>query len=94
VISISILLSAALLANLQESRAATNGTTDANQLVREVIQNEIQAEASNNNLWSYRELTKRKGRELLLGYCQTEQGTVHHALAVNGQPLNSRQRQS
>jgi hypothetical protein len=90
----SILLLAVLSPNLEQTGMAANNSADANQLVREVIQNEIQAEPSNNNMWSYRELTNRKGKELLLEYCQTKYGTIHRLLAVNGHPLNPSQRQA
>jgi hypothetical protein len=94
VASTSGLLLASLLANPQQTRAAVMNATDANPLVRDVIQNEIQAETNDNDLWSYRELTKRKGKELLLEYCQTKYGTIHRLLAVNGHPLSPRQRQA
>ncbi len=93
-VSTSILLLAVLPPNLEHTGVAANNSAGANQLVREVIQNEIQAEPSNNNMWSYRELTNRKGKELLLEYCQTKYGTIHRLLAVNGHPLNPSQRQA
>lgn len=67
---------------------------DPDQLVREVMQNEIQAENSEHDLWSYRELTRRKGKELLFEYCETKHGTIHRLLAVNGHPLGKSQRQA
>ena len=62
--------------------------------MREVIQNEIRSQTNDTNLWSYRELTKTKGRGVLLEYCQTKHGTIHRLLAVNGHALNSKQRQA
>ncbi len=94
VVSTSALLLAVLLANLRLTRAALLNGRDADQLVREVIQNEIQAEIDSRNLWSYRELTRHQGKELLLEYCQTEGGTIHRRLAVDGQPLSARQQQA
>lgn len=70
------------------------GNTDVDQLVLEVMQNEIQSQLQETNLWSYRELTKNGGREVLLEYCQTKYGTIHRLLAVNGRPLGSKQRQA
>lgn len=72
--------------------APAENNTD--QLVREVIQNEIQSQLHDTNLWSYRELTRTKGRERLREYCQTKSGTIHRLLAVNGRPLNPKQRQA
>lgn len=69
-------------------------SADVDRLVREVIQNEIQAEVQETDLWSYRELTRSGGRERLIEYCETKHGTIHRLLAVNGRPLDSKQRQA
>jgi hypothetical protein len=69
-------------------------STDLDHLVREVMQNEIQSQLNETNLWSYRELTRRKGKELLFEYCETKHGTIHRLLAVNGHPLDKSQRQA
>jgi hypothetical protein len=74
--------------------AAVQNAADAQQLAREVIENEIRAEVDDQNLWSYRELERRDGDELLYEYRQTRQGTIHRLLAVNGRPLNARQRRA
>lgn len=87
-VSISILLLAVQI------RAAGLPGNDAQQLAREVIQNEVQAEANNHNLWSYRELTRRNGNELLYEYRETNDGTIHRLLAVNGHPLNPKEREA
>jgi hypothetical protein len=92
--STSILVLALLLPGPEEFGSAANNSTYSNQLVREVIQNEIQGQANDNNLWSYRELTERKGKSQLLEYCQTKYGTIHSLLAVNGQPLSPSRRQT
>ena len=96
-ISTSIILLALLLSGPEQFGAAANNSTDSNQLVREVIQNEIRSqvhETNDNNLWSYRKLTKREGKSQLLEYCQTKYGTIHRLLAVNGQPLSPSQHQA
>jgi hypothetical protein len=80
-----------------QMRAASNDGADAKQLVREVIQNEIKSqaeEAGDEHLWSYRELTRQKGKELLYEYCQTKYGTIHRLLAVNGRPLSPSETQA
>jgi hypothetical protein len=66
----------------------------AHRMARAVIQNELRAEAHDDSLWSYRKLAKRDGRELLFEYCETQDGTLHRLLAVNGHPLNARQRKA
>jgi hypothetical protein len=90
----SFFLLSLLLSPPEQFEAAANNSTDSNQLVREVIQNEIQGQANDNNLWSYRELTNRKGKSQLSEYCQTKYGTIHRLLAVNGRPLSPSQRQA
>ena len=73
---------------------AINREADAKQLVREVMNNELKAqaeEAGDDHLWSYRELTRQKGKNLLFDYCETKYGTIHRLLAVNGHPLSQAQ---
>jgi hypothetical protein len=72
--------------------AASNAEPD--QLVREVMRNEIQAQTREDELWSYRELTRRRGKEQLVAYCETKDGTIHRLLAINGHPLDASQRQA
>src|SRR5579872_5678973 len=85
-ILVSLLLSSPI-------RAATPSGKDAQQLAREVIQNEVQAEANNHALWCYRETKKSVGKEMLYEYCETREGTLHRLLAINGHPLPPQQRQ-
>lgn len=73
---------------------AVQSTVDPDELVREVMQNEIQAQTREDDLWSYRELTRGKGREQLVEYWETKDGTLRRLLAVNGHPLDARQRQA
>ena len=88
VTSLSILLLATHLG------AVSDQNKDAQQLVRDVIQNQLWAQTHNHNLWSYRELRKTDGKQLLFEYCETKEGTIHRLLAVNGHPLDARQRQA
>ena len=62
---------------------------DANQLVREVIQNELQAQAGDQTHWRYRELERHNGREELRDVIETQFGEIHRLLAVNREPLTS-----
>ena len=94
VVSTSALLLVAVLASVRQTGSAVLNAQAASQLASEVIQNEIKAEIDNKNLWSYCEVTKHQGKELLLEYCQTEHGTIHRLLAVDGQPLSGEQRQA
>jgi hypothetical protein len=95
-ISLGVLLVSVLFefSNPKQAGALVSDISDANQLVGEVVQNEVQSQVNDHNLWSYRELTKQKGKELLLEYCQTKNGTIHRLLAEDGRPLNAAQRQA
>ena len=66
---------------------AASPVTNANELVRDIIRHEIQAEANDTALWCYHDVTDRHGEQVLLGYCQTKYGTLDRLLAVNGRPL-------
>jgi hypothetical protein len=94
VVLTSAVIASAASAPIPAVKTAASNGADVDQLVREVIQNEIQSQLNETNLWSYRELTKTMGREVLLEYCQTKYGTIHRLLAVNGHPLDSKQRQA
>lgn len=74
--------------------AATPHPTDTRQLARGILQNELRAEENDHSLWCYRELTRGQGNEWLFAYCQTNAGALHRLLAVNGRPLDQRQREA
>jgi hypothetical protein len=94
-ISIGVLFLAVLVMNpARTSSSAATPETTPDQLVREVMHHEIQAELNDTNLWSYRDLTERHGQEVLLEYCQTKYGTIDRLLAVNGRPFGLSQRQA
>jgi hypothetical protein len=93
-ISTSFLFAVLAINPAKSSSLTANMQTDGGQLVREVIENEIRAQLNDKNLWSYRELTKRNGKELLREYCQTQYGSIHRLLAVNGRMLDANQRQA
>lgn len=90
---LALLLPFTIAIPLRTGKAVTT-TADADQLVREVISNETQSQVNDHNLWSYRELTKRKGEEVLIEYYQTKNGTIHRLLAEDGHPLNPEQRRA
>jgi hypothetical protein len=90
---VSPLAATSILLFTIQMRAAGPQSTDAQQLAREVIQNEVQAEANNHNLWNYRMLTRSNGKELLFECRDTKDGTIQRLVAVNGHPLNPRERQ-
>jgi hypothetical protein len=67
---------------------------DANQLARQVFQNEIQAEVQDQSLWCYRKLQVEQGKKKLFAVCETKEGEIDRLLEVNGQELSPKQRQA
>jgi len=86
-----VLFAIALLSVVGPVPPAVQSEADAQWLAREVIRNEVQAEAKNNSLWDYRELSKEDGKELPLEYRETKDGTIHCLLAIDGHPLTPRE---
>jgi hypothetical protein len=56
-ISLGVLLVSVLFefSNPKQAGALVSDISDANQLVGEVVQNEVQSQVNDHNLWSYRE---------------------------------------
>jgi hypothetical protein len=75
-----------------KSEAAPEEQETANQLVRDVIYNENQAEIDDRSCWRYRELDTEARRTLLFDVFDTRYGAVHRILAINDEPLNAAQR--
>lgn len=84
----------ALAAATPQQETAIRPNIDANQLAREVVQNELKAESDDQTLWRYRQITEQNGTTQLLAVVQTKQGEIHRLLAVNGKPLGPKQAQA
>jgi hypothetical protein len=76
----------------QNARAIPRPQIDANRLARAVFHNEIEAQSHDQTLWSYRELEEDHGTTELFAVCQTNDGEINRLLAVNGHPLDPKQR--
>lgn len=70
---------------------AQEPTTDAAQLMREVIRNELQSQVGNQRLWRYREVREADGKKELREVYQTRCCDMYRVLAINGGLLNPRQ---
>jgi hypothetical protein len=89
----------ALVASSFASSARSSRTHDmslkpglsADQLAQEVVQNELQAQERDKNLWSYRKIREENGRRELLEVVGTTDGEVHRLLSINGVPLNEQE---
>jgi hypothetical protein len=81
------------LNHAQNPTANPNPQIGADQLVHEVIQNELQAQAGDQTNWRYTDLKEEDGRKELRDVIGTKDGDVDRLLAVNGQPLTPAQDQ-
>jgi hypothetical protein len=75
----------------QKTSENPDSKMEANQLVREVVQNEVHEENDRQTLWRYRELDEKKGRKELNDVIETKIGSIRRLVSVNGQPLSSAQ---
>lgn len=77
----------------QGARSSLETHLDADQLAREVVQNELKAQVDDKSLWKYRELSQKDGKVELWEVVETRDGEVHRVLSVNGQPLTGKRRE-
>lgn len=72
--------------------AQTNQQESAQQLVREVVWNEIDAQNSKPVYWRYLETDTNDGAKKVFDVCETKAGTVKQLVSVNGGPPSPAQR--
>jgi len=65
--------------------------TDAAQLMREVIRNELQSQVEDQSHWRYREIREANGKKELREVYQTKCGDIYRVLAINDELLNPKQ---
>jgi hypothetical protein len=70
---------------------ATTKSANLNALVRDILQNELRAQADDHSLWCYRKLTDKDGKQQLFAACQTKTLEIDRLMAVNGKPLTEQQ---
>ncbi len=70
--------------------AAARPRISADQLAREVVQNELNAQDQDKSLWKYREFSQEDGKTQVLEVVETKDGEIHRVLAVNGKPLSGK----
>lgn len=82
-----------LIAAAVGQSASAGPAMSANDLVRAVVANELNAQAAGHDRWMYRaereEQSKKKAKEVV----QTRQGSLDQLVAVDGQPLNAKEQQ-
>ena len=77
----------------QDSGTKMNTNIDANQLVREAIQNGFRVPREAQTHWRYRELSQNDGKEELREVIETNEGDISRLLAINNEPLPPNQDQ-
>jgi hypothetical protein len=79
----------------KHSSAASPSTSKSganlNAVVRDILQNELRAQAEDHSLWCYRKLTDKDGKQQLFAACQTKTLEIDRLMAVNGKPLTEQQ---
>ena len=66
----------------------------ANELAAEVVRNELNAQQEDKSLWKYREVHEENGKTELREIVETRDGELHRVIALNGKPLNEKERQN
>jgi hypothetical protein len=70
---------------------AQESNTDAAQLMREVIRNELQSQNQDQSHWRYRQVREVDGKKELRDVYQTKCGDIYRVLAINDGLLNPKQ---
>jgi hypothetical protein len=66
-------------------------TTDAGQLMREVIRNELRSQGQDQSRWRYRAVRESNGKKELREVYQTDCGDMYRVLAIDDKALNPNQ---
>lgn len=72
------------------ARTRANEQQSAQQLVRDVVWNEVQAETHDKRHWHFLETQWKGAARKVYDVIQTKYGDVHRLLAVDGQPLDAK----
>jgi hypothetical protein len=77
-----------------DSTHASDSNGDANKIVKEIIQNEVQEQLRDKSLWMFKQFKETGGKKKLLAICQTKDGEIDRLLALDGRPLSEKERKS
>ena len=80
-------VSSAQVKTVPQTPAAAPQEERAQQLVRDVVWNEVQAQMHDNSHWRFHETQWKNTVRKLYDVIQTKYGDLHRLLAVNGKPL-------
>jgi hypothetical protein len=65
--------------------------TDADQLMREVVQNELQSQSVDHSHWRFREIREADGKKELRDVYQTECGDIYRVFSINDVLLDAKE---
>jgi hypothetical protein len=85
-------LAASLLFASLSSAQTSDGRPPANEFVRQIIDNELQAEKNDHSHWMLRLETRKSGTTEVREVVETKDGDLDWLISVNGEPLPEEQR--
>jgi len=88
---LTLALSAHADTNAGNSAVMAQLPSDANDFARDFFHHEVEAQAKDNSLWSYRETKREEGKLKLYDVYQTRQGEIQRLVAIGGRPLTADQ---
>jgi len=77
-----------------KSGSSRDGKIDAQQLVRETVQNELNSGKNDPSLWRFRKITVKDSKKQMYDVIETKNGEVDRLLAVNDKPLSAEQQRA
>ena len=77
-----------------KSGSSRDGKIDAQQLVRETVQNELNSGKNDPSLWRFRKITVKDGKKQMYDVIETKNGEVDRLLSVNGKSLSADQQRA
>ncbi|PYX33106.1 MAG: hypothetical protein DMG77_01125 [Acidobacteria bacterium] len=91
-VTTALVLAASLLFASLSSAQTSDGRPPANEFVRQIIDNELQAEKNDHSHWMLRLETRKSGTTEVREVVETKDGDLDWLISVNGEPLPEDQR--
>jgi hypothetical protein len=88
----ALVLAAGLPFGSRSSTQTSDGRPPANEFVRQIIDNELQAEKNDHSHWMLRLETRKSGKAEVMEVVETNDGDLDWVILVNGKPLPDDQR--
>ena len=91
-VTTTLALAAGLVFASLSSAQTSDGRPPANEFVRQIIDNELQAEKNDHSHWILRLETRKSGKTEVREVVETKDGDLDWLISVNGKPLPDDQR--